>query len=82
MSGSKAYIFSAAKTIKGKKLDEADRILEASPGHVFTVLAFKDVNLDGLCDIVAAQAKGQETKTVTFYQEKDNSKADGKDVSR
>jgi hypothetical protein len=82
MSGSKAYIFSAAKAIKGKKLDEADRILEASPGHAFTVLTFKDVNLDGLCDIVAAQAKGQETKTVTFYQEKDNSKADGKDVSR
>lgn len=82
MSGSKAYIFSGAKTIKGKKLDEADRILEASAGHVFTVLAFKDVNQDGLCDIVSGQAKGQETKVSIFYQRKNTLKTIEKDVPK
>jgi len=64
------YIFSGAESIKDKNLKDADAHFKTKKRHVFYTVALKDINSDGLCDIVAGEYRGKKTNIVIFKQQK------------
>jgi hypothetical protein len=64
------YIFSGAESIKGKTLTDANSHIKAKKRHIFRTIAVKDINKDGLVDIIAGEFRGKKSNILILKQQK------------